>query len=120
MKKFFVCLSLIAISSPFVCAATVERPAFAGNRPQSGSAQQNLIGEVSAIDPTAGRIVIQTDAKTSVTVNFNDQTIFRRVMPGQTSLANAETIKITDIKIGDRVLVPGMSVAGEQTPVRQI
>lgn len=120
MKNFFVCLNLIALLSPAVLAAAIRDTAPNPIKIINNSAQQNLIGEVSSIDLTSGKIIILTDAKTSVTVTFNEQTSFRRVMPGQTSLANAETIKITDLKVGDRVLVPGWSAAGEQTAVRQL
>jgi sRNA-binding protein len=119
MKTFLVCLNLIALLSPAIFAATVPPTVLAGIKIRSIIAQQNLIGEVSSIDQTGGKIVIQTDAKSSVTVSFSDKTIFRRVMPGETSLANAETIKITDLKIGDRVLIPGFA-AGEENPVKQI
>jgi hypothetical protein len=120
MKIFLACLNFIAVLSPAVWAAAVRKPAPVGVEIKSSFAQQNLIGEVTSVDPTAGKIIILTDAKSSVAVTFNDKTIFRRVMPGQTSLANAETIKITDLRIGDRVLVPGSGAAGEQTPARQI
>ena len=85
----------------------------------SRNAQQNLIGEVASIDRTGGKMVIQTESKTSVTVTFSEQTAIRRVQPGQTSLANAEQIKITDVNVGDRVLIPGGAL-NEKTPVSQI
>lgn len=81
--------------------------------------QQNLIGQVTSIDRTGGKITIQTDAKTSVTITFNDKTAYRRVLPGQTSLEKADRITFSDINIGDRVLIPG-GVTSDQTPVRQI
>src|SRR5215213_6099518 len=122
MKKLFdvcACLSLIVWLSPAIPAAAVQPSTAAAIEIKGVFDQKNLIGEVTSIDQAGGKIVILTDAKVSVTVTFNEQTIFRRVLPGQTSLANAETIKIADLKIGDRILVPG-SVASEQTPVKQI
>jgi hypothetical protein len=81
--------------------------------------RQNLIGQVASIDRSGGKIVIQTESKTSVTISFNDKTVYRRVLPGQTSLENAEQIAVSDLSVGDRILIPG-GAAGEQTPVRQI
>jgi hypothetical protein len=121
MKKIFIGLSLFFL--PFA-PALAESGRYA-NRSEtlSNSAslirRQNLMGEVSAIDPNAGRLVVLTDAKTTVNVTVNDKTAFRRVQPGQTSLTGAEQIKITDIKVGDRILIPG-GVADEKKPVRQV
>ena len=119
MKKFFVCVSLIALLSSVVFAAD-QNSAAVGFKIKNKFALQNLIGEIISIDQTSGKIVIQTDAKLSVTVVFSDKTAFRRVAPGETSLSNAETIKITDLKVGDRVLVPNWNSADEQAAVRQI
>ncbi|HXG82694.1 MAG TPA: hypothetical protein VNI84_01585 [Pyrinomonadaceae bacterium] len=129
MKQFFCGLTLIALTLTNVFAEPVNRRAqldaqvknTAGKTnplPSSTAVQTNLIGEVTAIDQSAGKIVVQTEAKTSVTVTVNDKTVFRRVAPGQTSLAGAEQITVADVKIGDRVLIPG-GVAAEQAAVRQ-
>lgn len=81
--------------------------------------QQNLIGTVTAIDSAGGKISVRTDAGGSATFSTNEKTVARRVPPGQTSMANAEKISLSDIKVGDRVLVPG-GAADAQTPVRQV
>jgi hypothetical protein len=83
------------------------------------SQQQNLIGTVTAIDTANGKIIVKTDAGNSVTFSTNDKTTVRRLPPGQTSIANAEKITLADIKVGDRVLVPG-GAADVQTAARQI
>ena len=86
------------------------------------TAQQHLIGEVIAMDPAAGRITVKTDAGTSVSVVVNERTIYRRLPPGQTSLAAATTINSGDVKVGDRVLVPGGAATadGSAGPARQV
>jgi hypothetical protein len=81
--------------------------------------QQNLIGTVTAIDTANGKIIVKTDAGNSVTFSTNDKTTVRRLPPGQTSIANAEKITLADIKVGDRVLVPG-GAADVQTAARQV
>ncbi|HEX8194761.1 MAG TPA: hypothetical protein VF571_01005 [Pyrinomonadaceae bacterium] len=85
----------------------------------ANSQQQNLIGTVTTIDTANGKIIVKTDAGSSVTFSTNDKTAVRRLPPGQTSIANAEKITLADIKVGDRVLVPG-GVADVQTAVRQV
>jgi sRNA-binding protein len=130
MKRFFVGLTLMALPLATVFAKSGSRSGQINNQAKTNltktvlpnaalRAQQNLIGEVTSIDLNSGKIVILTDAKTSVTVTVNEKTAFRRVAPGQTSLAGAEQIKMTDIKPGDRVLVPG-GVTNDQTAVRQV
>jgi sRNA-binding protein len=122
MKKIFFGLTLIALPVSTVFAQSNINLRSASTQTSgvlSPKIQQNLIGEVSSVDAAGGKIVVSTETKTSVTVPFNDKTAFRRVAPGQTSLANAEQIKVTDIQIGDRVLIPG-GVAADQAPVRQI
>jgi hypothetical protein len=81
--------------------------------------QQNLIGTVTAIDTANGKIIVKTDAGSSVAFSTNDKTTVRRLPPGQTSIANAEKITLADIKVSDRVLVPG-GAADIQTAVRQV
>jgi len=83
------------------------------------SQQQNLIGTVTAIDTANGKIIVKTDAGNSVTFSTNDKTAVRRLPPGQTSIANAEKITLADIKVRDRVLVPG-GAADVQTAARQV
>lgn len=132
MKKFFVGLTFFTFpfSSVFAApgyflkhGATEVKNSVNRSKSEtinfSARIQQNLIGEVVSVDSAGGKIVVLTEAKTSVSASFNDKTAFKRVLPGQTSLANAEQIKITDIKPGDRVLIPGGITEG-QTPVRQI
>lgn len=86
---------------------------------QLSNKQQNLIGTVTAIDASGGKVAIKTDAGGSATFSTSEKTIVRKVPPGQTSLANAQTISLGDIKVGDRVLVPG-APADTQTAVRQV
>ena len=86
---------------------------------QFSNKQQNLIGTVTTIDAAGGKFTVKTDAGGSVTFSTSEKTIVRRVPPGQTSLANAETISLGDIKVGDRILVPGAS-ADTQMAVRQV
>lgn len=81
--------------------------------------QQNLIGSVTAINTGNGEITVKTDAGNSVTFLTNEKTAVRRVSPGQTSIADAEKIALADIKVGDRVLIPG-GIADAKKAVNQV
>lgn len=83
-------------------------------------AQQHLIGAVTSIDQAANQITIKTDAGASVSVTVNAQTVYRRLPPGQTSLAQAETITSADLKVGDRVLVPSGATLAAGAAARQV
>lgn len=127
MKRYFFGLTLFALPLTVVFAApgSVRERFNAPLKITDGKtnllpapAQTNLIGEVAAIDRIAGKIVVSTEAKISVTVTVGEKTVFRRVAPGQTSLAGAEQITLADVKVGDRVLIPG-GAAAENVHVRQ-
>jgi hypothetical protein len=109
----FMNISLAVVSighvSP-VAASTVSHAA---------QQAQHLVGEVTALDQASGQITVKTDAGSSVTVAADEQTTYRRLPPGQTSLDKAEAITRSDIKVGDRVLVPN-GAAGGQTAARQV
>ena len=83
-------------------------------------AQQHVIGEVTAIDQAGGQITVKTDSGTAVNVTVNAQTVYRRMPPGQTSLDKAEAITSLDVKVGDRVLVPGAANLAAGAAARQV
>ncbi len=118
MKRFFFGLTLVAIAFSIVPAAAKNTTGKIISLSSLSSVQTNLIGEVTAVDRSAGKIIVQTEAKTSVTVTVGEKTVFRRVAPGQTSLAGAEQITLADVKVGDRVLIPG-GASAENAAVRQ-
>lgn len=109
MRKRLLTLTFTALamslpsSLPTVANGQVAQPTPGATR----AAQQHLIGEVTATDQTAGQITVKTDAGSSVNVMVNERTVYRRLPPGQTSLDKAEAITSVDVKVGDRVLVPG-------------
>jgi len=124
MRKRLLTLTFASLGLSW---ATLLPPVVTGQVPSATSsatraAQQHLIGEVTATDPTTGQITVKTDAGASVSVMVNERTIYRRLPPGQTSLNNAEAITRADVKLGDRVLVPGgpALVDGIAGPARQV
>src|SRR3989440_3204672 len=112
MKRFLKTFTLAAAA--LSCAAAVSR-AQTATTPAAGAAaaraSQHLIGEVTAVDPSGGRITVKTDAGSSVNVETNERTVYHRIPPGQTSLANAETITRAHVHAGDPVLVPNRASA---------
>lgn len=74
------------------------------------SAQQagRVIGTVSAV--SGNSVTVKTDAGTTQTVNVADSARILKTAPGQKTLAGAEKIAVSDIAVGDRIL---MAVSGE-------
>ncbi len=65
------------------------------------------VGVVMAIDPEGKRITLKTDAGPELAVLLQDRTNFLRVPPGERDLKNATKIRVSDIGVGDRILVRG-------------
>ena len=121
MRKLLATLTFTVgtILMPAVSSGQVSPPVVSASLATQTQQQQHLIGEVTATDQATGQITVKTDAGASVTVTADERTIYRRLPPGQTSIEKAETITRADVRVGDRVLVPG-GAANVQTPARQV
>jgi hypothetical protein len=75
----------------------------------------SLVGEVKAIDATAKQIVLRADSGVISTVNLSDKTQYKRLPPGETTLAKATDITLTDVGAGDRVLAQWRAGADVKT-----
>ena len=114
---------LIAVAGGFPSPAQAQVPSTAAGTAAGASRvaqQQHVIGEVTSIDQAANQITVKTDAASSVTITVGPLTTYRRMPPGQTSLAQAETITHADVKVGDRVLVPGGATLASGVAARQV
>lgn len=123
MRKHFFILALAATAFAALGAKTPAQTATGATTAAaapSRSAQQHLIGEVTALDASGARVVVKTDAGETRSVLVDEKTAYRRVPPGQTSLANAESITAGDLKVGDRVLVPGGASLAADAAARQV
>lgn len=80
-------------------------------------APRSVMGTVTAFEAAAAEIAVQPDTGASVTVKVSGSTITKRVAPGQTDLSKAESINVTDLAVGDRVLV---TLAPDSTEARRI
>lgn len=70
-----------------------------------GQVPERMVGTVAAIVLDKATIQVKGQDGALVTLNLTSDTILQRVAPGEKSLKNAETIQISDITIGDKVLV---------------
>lgn len=67
-------------------------------------ANKSFVGTVAAFK-SGTEIEFKPDAGAPVDVTITPDTLTQKIAPGATSLKNATTVKITDVMIGDRVLV---------------
>lgn len=107
MRKGFIWLPLMML-----CAG----PAFA-QAPVAATSPQSLraIGVVTKIQ--ANGFTLHTDAGTDVLVVLGDGVSFLRVPPGVTNLNSATKITLSDIGVGDRVLVRGRASEDQKSIV---
>src|SRR2546430_14968621 len=81
----------------------------------------SVIAEVKAIDSTTNQMVVRADSGVLFTVTLSDKTQYKRVAPGETSLAKATAITLADVGAGDRVLARGRGAAEQNTvPALQV
>jgi hypothetical protein len=66
---------------------------------------RSVVGTVSAIRAEPAEIEVRPDQGDAVTVKFRPDTLVQRVAPGEKDLKKAQSIQITDLAAGDRVLV---------------
>lgn len=78
------------------------------------------LGDVTAID-AANRWMTLRTKDGNITVLLSDQTVYKRVAPGETDLRNAVPVTLADIGVGDRVIAMGrVSDDRRSIPARQI
>ncbi|MBA2341040.1 MAG: hypothetical protein H0V88_11635 [Pyrinomonadaceae bacterium] len=124
MKKFRLIYALATFALTLAAASTgnvygqSNPPAQAsGNAPS----QTRVLGEVASIDAAANRITVKTDAGATVTVILSEATKYMRIPAGETSVSKAVASSIAEIKVGDRVYVPGrISEDGQAIPARTV
>jgi ribosomal protein L14 len=73
--------------------------AFAQTKPTA------FFGSITSFKAEEATIVVTPDKADPVDVKLTPETIFKRVAPGENTLKNAADMKMTDMGLGDRVLV---------------
>jgi hypothetical protein len=78
---------------------------------------RSFVGTVTAFKPEALVMEVKPDTGDAVPVSFSSETVVQRIAAGEKNLKNASPIKITDVAVGDRVLV---SLAAGASQARRI
>jgi len=88
-------------NNPIAPFEALSRP----QQPAAPSATKQLVGAIQAIN--GDMITLKPDAGPAINVVVQGSVRILRVAPGQTDLKNAATIQLTDLQVGDRILVRG-------------
>jgi hypothetical protein len=83
------------------CAAVVLWGSMA---PAPAQPVKSVVGTVSLFKAETAEIEIQTDTGAAVAMKVTPDTVAQKVAPGATDLKKAESINVTDVALGDRVL----------------
>src|SRR5215204_1150309 len=102
MKKFFLFLSISLLVLAPVGARAQQAPA----------AKQQVLGEITAVDVAAHTVTVRSDAGETVTLSTTEQTTYTRMPPGVTDLKQGARVTFAEVRVGDRVLAPGVPAAG--------
>ncbi len=97
ITAFFACMGIAAASQ--VNATAQQAP------PAAQSAATRPVGTIKVI--TGKAIVLTTDVGADVSIQIQDDAKLVRIAPGQTSLKDATPIQLSDLQVGDRILVRG-------------
>ncbi len=110
MKRLRFCLKLVGPCLIVAQALTVARVS-AQNAPSSGAIRP--IGVVTEVHP--GQLTLRTDAGPSLIVSLPAGVSVLRVPPGAKSLKEATRIDVSNISVGDRVLIIGPVSADQKS-----
>src|SRR5271156_2492925 len=64
-----------------------------------------ILGSITAFKAEDAVVVVKPDNTDAVNVQLTPETVFQRVAPGERDLKKAAPMKMTDMALGDRVLV---------------
>ena len=102
MKKLFLFLTISLLAPAPAGAQTQQAPA----------AKQQVLGEITAVDASAHTVTVRADAGETVTLSTTEQTTYTRMPPGVTDLKQGARVTFAEVRVGDRVLAPGVPAAG--------
>ena len=115
MKVLFLFLAFV------ISVALCGQPISAQTQTDPGITASRVIGEVKAIDASAKQLKLKTDAGSEVIVILSDATTYMRLTPGETNLANAAKIALSDVGEGDRVMATGKTADDHKSiPARSL
>lgn len=64
-----------------------------------------IVGSITAFKPEDAIVVVKPDNTDAVSVKLTPDTVFQRIAPGERDLKKAAAMNMTDMALGDRVLV---------------
>jgi len=73
---------------------------------------EKIVGTVSSIALEKATLEVKGQDGNPVTIHLTADTVLQLVAPGEKSLKNAQTIQVTDIAVGDKVLVNSDPASG--------
>jgi len=102
MKKLFLFLgvSLLALAPAGAQAQQAPAP------------RQQVLGEITAVDASAHTVTVRSDAGESVTLSTTERTTYTLLPAGVTDLQKGARVTFAEVRVGDRVLAPGVPAAG--------
>lgn len=77
----------------------------AGMATAQAPAPSRFVGTLTTIQVDTAEIVVKPDNAAPITAKLTSDTVVERVEPGAKDLKNAQTMKASDLAVGDRVLV---------------
>lgn len=110
MRNLVALSALVLTVSATALSAAAQSPQTAQPSPTTTGGKPALarvLGEVAAVDAAGRGLTLKTDDGKSVAVSVNEQTVYRRVPPGETTLDKATGITLAQISVADRVLARG-------------
>ena len=119
--KFAELLRLCVLVAVMLTAASSHRlfavEAVAAQEPgQNNQATPKPAAPLGTIKSISGNtLVLTSDAGVEMIVDVRDSTKIVRIAPGQKDLKDAQTIALTDLQVGDRILVRGKAADDNKT-----
>jgi hypothetical protein len=110
--SFLMVLAVAALSFGFSAYGQAANPSPAA---QASPAITGVIGEVKAVDAAAKQMIVRADSGVLFTVKLSDKTQYKRLAPGEKTLANATNITLADVGEGDRVWARGRVAADQKS-----
>jgi len=80
-------------------------------------APKAILGSITAFKAEDALVVVKPDNTDAVNVKLTPETVFQRVAPGERDLKKAATMNMTDMALGDRVLVSFKTGTTEATRI---
>jgi co-chaperonin GroES (HSP10) len=115
MHLFRCLLTVIAVFAPAVLVIVGPAYVRGQDKPASNSSAAQVakaVGTIKTIQPDS--ITVAGESGGEITAKLSASTKILRVPPGEKDLKNATTLQQQDLQTGDRVLVRGQAVSGDE------